>query len=90
MVGYGSVQADMVLEMELRVLHLAGNRKWSETLGRILSIYEASKPTSTMTHFLQQNHTYSNMVTPPSSANPFGGHLLSNNRTHPQYMHILI
>jgi hypothetical protein len=27
-----------------------------------------SKPTPTLTHFLQQNHTYSNKVTPPNSA----------------------
>ena len=26
--------ADMVLEKELGVLHLAGNRKWSVTLGK--------------------------------------------------------
>ena len=36
--GHGGMQADMVLEKELRVekeLHLdfTGNRKWSETLG---------------------------------------------------------
>ena len=29
MEGHGSMQADMVLERELRVLHLTGNRKWS-------------------------------------------------------------
>ena len=57
MVGHGSVQADMVLENELRVLYFASNRKWSETLGSILSIYETSKPTSTVTHPLQQGHT---------------------------------
>ena len=38
MVRHGSVQAEIVLETELRVekelhLDLAGNRKWSETLG---------------------------------------------------------
>ena len=27
------MQTDMVLEKELRVLHLAGNRKWSVSLG---------------------------------------------------------
>ena len=33
MVGQGGVQADMVLEKELRVLYLVGNKKWSVTLG---------------------------------------------------------
>ena len=47
------MQADMVLEMELRVLHLADNRKWTVTLDGILSICESSKPALTvMTHFL--------------------------------------
>ena len=31
-VEHGSMLADMVLEKLLRVLHFAGNRKWSETL----------------------------------------------------------
>ena len=33
-IGHGSVQVDMVLT----VLHLAGNMKWSLTLGGILSL----------------------------------------------------
>ena len=35
MVGHDGMQADTVLEKELRVLHLdpAGNRKWSQRLG---------------------------------------------------------
>ena len=36
MVGYGSIQADMVIE--LKVLHLKDKRKYTETLGGILSI----------------------------------------------------
>ena len=32
-------------------------------------------------HFLQQDHIYSNKATPPNSATPFGGHLLSNHHT---------
>ena len=32
------MQIDMVLKKELRVLHLVGNRKWSQILGSILSI----------------------------------------------------
>ena len=31
------MQADMVLEEKLRVLHLAGNRKLTETLGSIFN-----------------------------------------------------
>ena len=30
-----------------------------------------SKPTLTVTYFLQQGHTYSNKVTPPNSATPW-------------------
>ena len=61
-----------VLEKELRVLHLnlkaTGHelRHWHG-----LSIYETSKPTPTVTHFLQQGHTYLNEVTPPNSATPY-------------------
>ena len=36
--------------------------------GHDLSIYEASKPTPTMTDFFQQDHTYSNIATPPNTA----------------------
>ena len=52
MAGHGGMQAGMVLEKELRVLHLAGNRRGSVTVGGILSIYEIAKPTSTVTHVL--------------------------------------
>ena len=34
--------------------------------------YENSKPASTVTHFFQQSHTYSNNATPPNSATPTG------------------
>ncbi|ERE70557.1 calmodulin-regulated spectrin-associated protein 1 [Cricetulus griseus] len=36
-----------------------------------LNIYETSKPTSTVTHLLQQGSTYSNKATPPNSATPY-------------------
>ena len=36
-----------------------------------MSIYETSKPASTVTHFLQQGHTYSNKATPPNCATPY-------------------
>jgi hypothetical protein len=48
----------MVLEKELRVLHLD-----LKTARRRLS-----KPTPTMTHLLQQGHSYSNKAIPPNSA----------------------
>ena len=51
---HGGMQADVVLE--LRVLHLAGNRKLTVTL-RGAWAKETSQPTSTVTHFLQQGHT---------------------------------
>jgi hypothetical protein len=35
----------------------------------------ALKPTFTVTHFLQQGHTYSNKVTPPNSATPWAKHV---------------
>ena len=41
-----------------------------------LSRYETSKPASTVTHFLQQDQTYSNKAT-PNNISPFGGHFLS-------------
>ena len=36
-----------------------------------MSIYKNSKPASTVTHFLQQGHTYYDEATPPNSANPY-------------------
>jgi hypothetical protein len=62
------MQADMMLEKELRVLHLdlKSTRKywllpWAELNHR------TSEPTPKVTHFLQQGHTYSNKNTPPNS-----------------------
>jgi hypothetical protein len=50
----------MVLEKELKVLYLHQQavRRDCPT-GRGLSIYETSKPASTVTQFFQQDHTYS-------------------------------
>ena len=45
--GHGGMQADKVLEKELRFLHLTGNRKSTKTLG---NRKETSKPTSAETH----------------------------------------
>ena len=35
----------------------------------------SQSPPSTVTHFLQQSHTYSNKVTPPNSAIPWAKHI---------------
>ena len=72
MVGYCSIQADVVLERQLRVLHIvqATGSGLSHWCG--FSIYETSKPYTTVTHFFQQGHSYSNkthllIVTLPQS-----------------------
>jgi hypothetical protein len=36
---------------------------------------KVSKPTPTVTHFLQQGHTYSNKAKPPNSATPWAKHI---------------
>jgi hypothetical protein len=55
------MQADMMLEKEVRVLHLD-----RQAVGRELA--ETSKPTFTVTYFPQQGHPYFNKTTPPNSA----------------------
>ena len=64
-----SIQADMVLEKELRILHLDLKAARKKTVFQA-SRRGVSNPTPTMTHFLQQGHTYSNEATPPNSATP--------------------
>jgi molecular chaperone GrpE (heat shock protein) len=57
----------MALEKELRVLHLVlkgTKRKNSFHMAR----KRVSKPTPTVTHFLQQGYTYSNKAIRPDSA----------------------
>lgn len=54
MVGHGGVQVDMELQKELRVLHLA-QTTGSEQFHSVLSIYKTTMPTSTVTHFLQED-----------------------------------
>ena len=64
------MQAGMVLEKELRVLHIDPK----EAEGGCVSHWHR-RPQSlppTVTHFLQQGHTYSNNATPPNSAPPYG------------------
>jgi hypothetical protein len=74
---HGSIQADMVLEKEFRLLHLdltAARRLLPRQLGQ-----RFSNPTHTVTHFLQQGHTYFNkphlLIVPlswPSILKPLG------------------
>ena len=55
--------------LELRVLHLAGNRKLTETLGSVLSI-ENLKAHPHSDTLPPTSLTYSNKATPPKSATP--------------------
>ena len=64
-------EANMVLENST-YWSKGTRRKTRHWTTEILSIYETSKLTSTVTHFLQQDHTYFNKVTPPKSATSFG------------------
>jgi hypothetical protein len=60
---YGNGQAGMMLE-ELRVQHV----HQKETRCLQAARRKVSKPTPTMTHFLQQGHTSSNKATPSNGA----------------------
>ena len=72
MSGNSNVQADMVLEKELRVLYLNLQESLCATLG-IAGVWETSKTTPpTVTYFLQRGHTYSNQATPPSNVTSYG------------------
>jgi hypothetical protein len=68
----GSIQEGRALE-ELRVLHLVpkANRRLTPQAAR----RRVSKPTPTVTHFLQQGHTYSNKTSPLNSAAPWAKHI---------------
>ena len=63
MVEHGSMQADMMLEKALRVLHLDPQAAGECPMECGLSIYDTSKPTSTVTHF--------DKATPPNSVTPY-------------------
>lgn len=53
---HGGVQIDMVLEKELRAPYVGQKAAEGDCpTGHGLSIYNISKPTSTLTHFLQQD-----------------------------------
>jgi hypothetical protein len=68
---HGSVQAGMVPgKLRILYLHLKATRKTLTS-----TLHRASKPTPTVTHFLQQGHTYSNKATPPNTAAPWVKHI---------------
>ena len=63
----GSIQEGRALE-ELRVLHLVPKANRRRLADSHVARRRVLKPTPTVTHFLQQGHTYSNKATPPNSA----------------------
>ena len=66
---HGSMQAYLVLEKELRILHL-GPEAARKRLSHTGVEPEHRRPQSP--HFLQQGHTSSNNATPPNSVTPHG------------------
>ena len=61
----GSMQAGIALEKECSTPCSKGEQENISQAAR-----RVSKASPTVTHFLQQNHTYSNKATPPTSATP--------------------
>ena len=74
------MQADMGLEMKLRVLYF-DSTALSQTVFQAAR-RRVSKPTPTVPHFLQQIHTYSNKDTPPNSATPQAKHIQTTTQGH--------
>ena len=66
-----SIQAGIVQE-QMRVLHLVPKANWF------------LKATPTVTHLLQQGHTYCNKVTPPNSATPWAKHIQTTTHINTQ------
>ena len=63
----------MVLEQDLRVLHLDPQADRRLTLPHLVGLeHRTSKPTPIVMHFLQQGHTYSSKATPPNSVTSCG------------------
>ena len=72
MVGHGGMSVDMVLEKELRRLHLDPKAAEITVCHTNHSLSKGDlKAHPTVTHFLQQGHTYFVKSTPPSSATPY-------------------
>lgn len=69
---HGHMQADMVMEKELRVLQ-NDKQVAQTTVCQKLNIdlaKESSKSTSTVTHIFNLGHTYSYNATPPNNDTP--------------------
>lgn len=61
---HGGMQANLVLE--LRMLHIVGNRKSTDSLGNIPSIGNLKAHPAEI-DFLQQGHSHNNKATSPNS-----------------------
>ena len=73
MVQHGGVQADMVLQKELRFLHIVTSKQ--QEVVRVIG-HEHIWDLEVCLHsdtLLQQGHTYSNKAIPPNSDTPFLG-----------------
>ena len=61
--------AGMVLRKALKVLSLGPQTvEWDHSIVDITWAYDISKSTHTVTHFLQQGHTYSKKTTSPNTS----------------------
>jgi hypothetical protein len=79
---HGSIQASMVLEKFYILIQRQTEEdcpfRWlggSFLLHRIEPEHRTSRPTQTVTHFLQQGHTFLNKAIPPISATPWVKHI---------------
>ena len=79
MARHGGIQADMVLDTELRVLHLdpQATKKSVSYTGLSLSIGDLNTQTHSDT-LPQQGHIYSHKMTFLNHAASYGGHFLSS------------
>ena len=68
----GSAQADVVLEKELRVLHLDPKHQEERMSHWAWLKLLKSQSLAQVTGFLQQGHIYLNKATSPNSATPYG------------------
>jgi hypothetical protein len=61
--------------LEEREFHILIERQPDPKTGFQAVRRRVSLPTPTVTHFLQQSHTYSNKATPPNSATSWAKHI---------------
>ena len=70
---HGKIQADMVLEKELRVLHLDLQTSYGDCVPHWAELeHKTLKPTSTVTHFFQLGQTLFNKFTTSNIATFYG------------------